>query len=1253
MTNEVVIPLKPENSHFTDKQWQAVYDGGSNLLISASAGSGKTTVLVERVIQKIKSGVNVDELLIVTYTEAAAKEMKQRIQVAVQTAINEETDIDRRQHLIRQLSLLPTASISTLHAFCLTVIRKYYYLIHIDPVFRLLTDETEIALLKEDVWEEVREELYGENKERFYQLTENFSNDRNDNGLTNLIFSLCNFAKSNTDPDKWLDSLPAIYEVENSISESPLYQNLMKPNLVKEFLQIKEQCDSLIRQIKGEPDFEKTVGVLESDLLLIQTLSNQIDSDDLTGCYESLLSTKFAVIKGPSKKTSPEEVMAFYEEIKNERDMIKKRVATIKKNYFSLSPEKMLELMKQTKPLVEEMVSVCKIYLESFRKEKEKKNLVDFNDLEHFTLAILRQLESDEWVASEASIYYRNKFKEVLVDEYQDVNRLQEGILYWLRKVDQENGNLFMVGDVKQSIYAFRLADPTLFIEKYEQYATNDDGRRIILAENFRSRGSVLDFTNLIFTQLMDRELGQIEYDKSAELITGFKGYPESKSHDTEILIFESESEEEEIENLDLTFTIDDKTEGELLIVGKKIKEMIDKKFPIFDKKKKETRPIKYQDIVLLSPTKKNNLVILDVFKELDIPLYINDTQNYFQATEVKIMIALLQIIDNPYQDIPLAAVLRSPIVGIKENDMVKIRQFSQTGYYYDALRQYLREETSRSELYQKIEEFNKLLTGWRELARREKLVTLIWRIYQETGLLDYVGGMPSGKQRQANLHALYERATAYEEMNFKGLFQFIRFIEKMQAKDKDLAEPNDLSDSEDAVRVMTIHASKGLEFPVVFVLDMSKQFNMTDINQQSFIFDESLGAGIKYFDSENRIKYETLPYVVIREQKRRKLLAEEMRKLYVALTRAEEKLFLVGSYKNQEDALKKWQQNLTSDHLILSTSGRLAQRSLMGWVGMSLVRHPETLKAFPSITLDPVKGLGSLPGDFSIQFFTKDDVILKQGATELEKITNHLEYDGPDPQFLKQVVDRLNYQYSDLSATVTTSYQSVSEIKRVFEDPDNKELQVLDFSKPMTLSGNRIVGEELAKPAFLSKMKGATPAEIGTATHLVMQMLDLSKQPTSGNLDELINTLIQTKVLEENIAQKIDQELILKFFNTSFGQQLLKENNHIKREQPFSLLLEAKQIFSNFEGKETDKLLVHGIIDGFIETEDELILYDFKTDYVPKNATEADIESIKKKYVGQLNLYRQALEQIKQRKVTSVKLVLLKGDKQIEMLDN
>ena len=1239
---------------FTKDQQKAIYDGGENLLISASAGSGKTTVLVERVIQKIKAGINIDELLIVTYTEAAAKEMKQRIQVEVQEAINTEEDLIKKQHLIHQLTLLPTAHISTLHAFCLQVIRKYYYLIDIDPVFRLLTDETEMLLLKEDVWEETREELYGERKTSFYQLTENFSNDRNDQGLTDLVYSLYDFAKANPEPEVWLDSLAEVYNIDSSLKESDLYQQFMRPDIRQTVEQALINVEKVIKMVEGEPDFDKTLEVLLSDKALITSLYQSIGDDRLDEFYQTLTTGKFVTIKGPKKNKVPEEVMELYGQVKELRDtQVKKIITDIKKTHFNQSPEVLVSHIQQSQAMVKEMILVEKAFIHAYMKEKQRKNVVDFNDLEHFTLNILRQKGDNGFEASEASHYYRGKFKEVLVDEYQDINQLQENIIYWLRDTTIDKGNLFMVGDVKQSIYAFRLADPNLFIEKYENYEQHKDGRCIVLAQNFRSRGSVLDFTNLVFRQLMNKELGQIVYNKDAELIVGATNFPDSQEHDTELLLFETASDEspEEAEIEGVTFEVDSKSEGEILMVARKIQEMIATGFPIFDKKKQENRPLTYQDIVLLTPTKKHNLVILDTFKELGIPLQVNDTQNYFQATEVKIMVSLLQMIDNPYQDIPMASVLRSPIVGIKENDMVLIRQYDPKGYYFDALEVYLKEETRRTDLYIKIEAFYQAFNGWRELSRREKLMTLIWQIYEDTGFLDYVGGLPSGAQRQANLHALYERATMYEEMSFKGLFQFIRLIEKMQGKNKDLAEPL-VAAEEDAVRVMTIHASKGLEFPVVFVMDMSKQFNLTDINNQSYIFDETLGVGIKYFDATNRSKHRTVPFNILREQKRRKILAEEMRKLYVALTRAEEKLFLVGSYKNKEAALKQWSQHVTSENMVLSVTARLSQKSLMDWVGQTLIRHPKLMAQYPEIQCDPLRGLETAPGDFKVTFYQMEDILVGPGGEE-DTATRLIESpDTPNPGLLKDIVDRLNFAYPHHLSTMTTSYQSVSEIKSVFAEPDTNELKIIDLSREKeTELGLKWTNNDLATPAFLEKTKEVKGADIGTATHLLMQLLSLEKKPTRESVTELLEELVANKVIEAPVAKRVSIPNILTFFSSDFGAFIIENQEHVVREQPFSLLLKASDIFADFDGGEKDTVLVHGIIDGFVETETELILYDFKTDYLSSQPSQEEIRQLVTKYKGQLNLYKQALEQVKGKKVTGVKLVFLQKNIQEEVL--
>lgn len=1241
-----LIPLKPENSHFTDGQWQSIYDAGDNILVSASAGSGKTTVLVQRVIEKIKAGQNVDELLIVTYTEAAAKEMKGRIQEAIQMAITTESNQELKNHLTSQLILIPTAHISTLHAFCLQVIRKYYYLINIDPVFRMLTDETEMILLKEEVWDELRTELYDKESLHFYRLTEMFSNDRSDEGLTRTIFALYDFARANPNPNAWLGSLADAYQTTDKLADVPIYQEVLKKQLIRETEQLLTAGKEVVRLAEGEPAFEKAYQVVASELPSYENLLELVSNDELEAVYQ-LINHDFLSARYPSLRNldplEKEQNKAIQEIRKNN----KKIIENWSKGLFSLPPEKMLQVMADAQEVVSYMGEVAGLFETAYSQRKESLNLLDFNDLEHYTLKILATInDNGDWEGTEASNYYRHLFKEVLVDEYQDINQLQESILFWLRQPIEGAGNFFMVGDVKQSIYSFRLADPTLFIEKYNQFEEKSGGRRIILAENFRSRSDVLDFTNLVFQQLMDNQLGQLAYDKPAQLINGFKGFPEHNQVAPELLIFESEEEETaDFEDVGDDFEISTKTEGELRLVGQKIKELFDTDYQIFDKKTKESRTINYSDIVLLSPTKKNNLVLLEIFKEMDIPLEVNDTQNYFQATEIKIMMSLLKIIDNPYQDIPLAAVLRSPIVGLKENDLAFIRSQAIDASFYEGFKASLlvAEDRHNQALLEKLHTFNQLLRQWRQMARRKELITLIWSIYEETGFLDYVGGMSSGKQRQANLHALYQRAASYEEMSFKGLFQFVRFIEKMADKDKDLAEPTDLSEQREAVRVMTIHGSKGLEFPVVFVLDLTHQFNLMDL-KQPYIFDVGLGAGIKYTDTAERLNYLTLPYLAIRERKRNRLLSEEMRKLYVALTRAEEKLFLVGSYKNRDAAFKKWGIGAEETTMVLSESTRLKGRSLMDWVGMTLMRHPRMNQFENSIPIAKLAELMTHPGDFAVYFYNTTD--LKKWQDEIvenrpvpEKVTVTERVSQLDKEALAFAKEQLAFNYPDVVATKTASYQSVSEIKRVFEDPDNVDLMTLDLSDQAPKLVNRYVDDGLAKPAFLAQEEAVNYADIGSGTHLLLQMISLEIPPTIDSLSIQRQTLIDKGLLSESVAKKINLEKLSRFFQSDFGKQLLVNAAYVKREAPFSLLLKASDIYLNYPEYSDDTLLIHGIIDGYIETENELILYDFKTDYI---GDQKKIPEIKRKYSGQLHLYRQALEAAKNRPVTGVKLILL-----------
>ncbi|KAF1296585.1 helicase-exonuclease AddAB subunit AddA [Enterococcus sp. JM4C] len=1230
----VEIPKKGPNETYTPQQWQAIYDGEDNLLVSASAGSGKTTVLVQRVIEKLKNGTNIDELLIVTYTEAAAREMKERIQQALQEASRTATKESDRQHFTRQLLLLPTASISTLHAFCLTVIRRFYYLIDLDPVFRMLTDETETLLLKEDVWEELREQLYAKDEALFYQLTTNFSNDRNDNGLTDMVFSLYEFARANPDPKEWLHSLADNYRVEEGVEHSALYQNYLRPQIINQLTATINSYEKMVEvaQVTGLEKVHALVSdekeSLEGFLLAVQ--NNQLD--EAYRYVESLVFERYPSIR-------KEELKPYSVEVKGYRDKAKKGIENLIKSFFSVSPDKMKELMTQSLPLVELMGEVTALFMTSYHQRKLEKGVLDFNDLEHFTLQILATVTDGVWQATEASDYYRKKFKEVMVDEYQDVNRLQENLLYWLREPDDTKGNMFMVGDVKQSIYSFRLADPTLFIEKYTAFKDEQGGRRIILAENFRSRSEVLDFTNLVFEQLMDEEVGQIEYDQAAKLVYGFPVFPESQTFKPELLIYEKEQEITE-ESLLPTEFIEDKTEGELYVTGLKIRKLIDSEFMIYDKKAKENRPVTYKDIVLLTPTKKNNLAILDVFKTLAIPVEVNDAQNYFQATEIRIMISLLQIIDNPFQDIPLVAVLRSPIVGLLEDELAKIRLVDKKNSFYEAVCLY--EEHKTDELSHKLSNFLNQLSSWRELARREPLATLLWTIYDETAYLDYVAGLPVGSQRQANLIALVDRAKAYEQSSFRGLYQFVRFIEKMQEKDKDLAEPLTITE-ENAVRVMTIHASKGLEFPVVFLLDMSKQFNLQDVKAR-YMFEENIGAGIRYLTPDTRVLYDTLPYQAIKQVKTIKLLSEEMRKLYVGLTRAEQKLYLVGSYKNKADTLKAWSEAYEQQELVLDAASRIkSQGSLLTWIGMTLMRHP-AMKQYDE-NYQPYVPLQEHPGDFSIDWITPAQIAEKMqnySQKPLEKgQENQVELAKGD---LQKVAQRLDYRYEYDAATQTTSYQSVSEIKRLFEDPDENQTAKLTWESHEEKALNqrfRYTEETLAKPKFLNQEQVITGAAIGTATHYILQLLPIDRVPSEKDIEELIMELVQKRLIAEEIAKRIDRKTILWFYQTILADELIANSALVKREQPFSTLVPADEIFTDYPTNQDD-LLIHGIIDGYLEKEDEIILYDFKTDTVSKNNQQQEINEISQRYLGQLRLYQKSLSDALNKPVTKVYLILL-----------
>lgn len=1248
-----MIPPKTANDRFTDEQWQAIYQTGDNLLVAASAGSGKTTVLVQRIIEKIKNGVNVDELLVVTFTESAAVEMKERIAVAIQKAINQAVDDDQYRHLLRQTTLLPQANISTIHAFCLKVIQRFFYLIDVDPVFRIMADTIEVEMLKEDVWEDLKEELYADLGTDFRRLAKAYSGDRNDDGIKDLVFSLYNFSRANPDPALWLDNMGQLYDVADGLEQSKLFQTLLKPQIEEELMGILYDCSQAIH-LGGEA--EGTIvqrELLEAEKNNIESVYEAIRQNDYQVAFEKISTLNFKTWRGATKKN--EEYKETIIRMKDIRDKYKKATLQLRDNLFVRSKAEHETIISETKPYVDEMARVTKLFTQAYWEKKLAGNTLDFNDLEHLTLEILMPLTDGKREASEASRYFQEKFEEVLIDEYQDVNQLQESILYGVTRHHPATENLFMVGDVKQSIYAFRLADPGLFLRKYQDFGQDIAGKRIILAENFRSRSDVIDFTNFIFRQLMDVQVGQMAYDNLAELKQGNTNFPATTSCQTEVMIYlKGEGESDSKNDSDLTMQadpetimeIDDKATSEITMVAQKIRNLIDDKGEIYDKETKASRLITYKDIVLLTPTKKNNLLILETFKEYGIPVILSDSQSFFQRTEIATILSVLKIIDNPRQDIPLAAVLRSPIVGMNERQLASIRLKEPNKPYYDAVMSYLVTEQKNpnheeQETLEKLTRFNSLLTHWRNFAKQENLVHLIWQIYNDTHFLDYVGGMSSGKQRVANLHAFYERAQKFEATNFKGLFQFIRFIERIQDRDQDLAEPTTFSEDEDAVRIMTIHASKGLEFPIVFVMDMSKRFNKKDI-QGKYVFSEKYGIGTDYFDVTNRLQYTSLPRVALANEKERNLLAEEMRKLYVALTRAEQKLYLVGTYDTEEKMWQEWSAVDDSSEIVMPNHLRLHANNMMKWVGLALYRHhsinPDSLsKEYRGeLAVDPVAFTVSFHSDADIlgNILTVD-VEEEQDVDGTIKVLADLESSQAITNDYKLAKKLMETTYPHEAATATTSYQSVSEIKRLFEDPDNAQLLQLTL-EGKTRTG-RYVEPDFSRPAFLQEVRQPTSAEVGTAVHYVMQQVDLKREITDATIEEMILQLVANGAIEENVVKRIDATVISGFFATELGKLIQEKADLVSREVPFTMLMKAGNLFEDISKDSDDNLLIHGIIDGFIEFEDHIILFDFKTDYVGNQ-----VDKIINKYRGQMIVYREALEQIKNKKVTETYLCLL-----------
>ncbi|GAB3790030.1 helicase-exonuclease AddAB subunit AddA [Virgibacillus kimchii] len=1236
---------------WTKEQEAAIYTSGKDVLVAAAAGSGKTAVLVERIIQKLlnkENPVDIDSLLVVTFTNAAAQEMRNRVGAALENAVAADpTSI----HLKKQLSLLQRASISTLHSFCLDVVKQHAYLLDLDPAFRI-ANEMEADLLKQEVMEDLFEKWYGADdieQEGFFDVVDRFSNDRSDAAVEELILSLYHFAIQNPWPDAWLDDLATAYDIKEEWKESELaWLEIIKREVRSQFAALHDEMQ-LAMNIANEADGPyHYIDTIEKDLAGLQGALDLLDNwDDL---QEYMSSSTFVRLSG--KKMECDERKK--EKVKNLRDSYKKRWNKMKDQWFKRNLSSHVEDMQEMAPVVEKLTSLVKTFKDQFTSMKKEKAIVDFSDLEHYCLELFLDdsATSDKLVPSKVARYYRDKFSELLIDEYQDTNLVQETLLTLIS--DRSGpGNMFMVGDVKQSIYRFRHAEPNLFIQKYRSFAeAASPAERIDLARNFRSREHVLTGANYIFRQILDQELGEIDYDEDAELIYGNKTYDEMPyvNPNPELVIIDREAEEntpvseEEEDYQDL-----EKAQLEARVFAEKIKTWIGQKggkpLQVVDKATGMQRDFQYRDAVILLRAMSNwGPVIVEELKKQGIPVYAELSTGYFDAIEVKVMISFLKVIDNPRQDIPLASVLRSPIAGLNEEELAAVRLAERGSYYYDALKKYIKINQDNSA--DKITSFLEKLEKFRFASRQGALSELIWHIYMETGYYDFVGGMPGGRQRQANLRALYDRARTYEETSFRGLFRFLRFIERMEENNDDLGAARALSEQEDVVRIMTIHKSKGLEFPVVMMGAMDKQFNLMDLNQQ-YLLHKEMGFASKYIDPVKRITYPTLFYHALKQEKKRELLSEEMRVLYVALTRAKEKLVMVGNVNSLEDKLKKWERMMDHGEWVLPAHFRMESKTYLDWVGPALIRHKDNdvlrseeqlISGLNEINLDPSKW------DVSVMHGSElanlDESRKEKHENLRDVIVNWKKAPVSDENLERKVDHRLSFEYALKEATKLRAKQTVTEIKRQREIKDeySADQLVQQYKAPI-----------VKRPNFMQKEKTITSAEKGTAMHTVMQHIPMEKALKEEEIAAFVESLKEKEILTEEQAAIIDHSAIASFFTTPISEYM-REVEPVYREVPFSLTLPANEVYAGLTADTEEQVLIQGVIDCLIPKDDGWIILDYKTDAIPEETDTEMKASLIKRYETQLNLYRQAVEQIWRQPVKEAYLYFFSGQLLLEV---
>lgn len=1163
---------------WTDEQKRVIDTRGKNLLVSAAAGSGKTAVLVERILSLItdpERKVDVDHLLITTFTKAAAAEMKERISRALGERIKEEPD---NEWLQRQEALAERAQITTIHGFCLYVIRNYFYTIDLNPNFRI-ADEGEMQLLKQDVVEEVLEEAFEKRDPAFLRFAESYAKGNRGNGLDEMVLRLYEYAIANPQPEKWLHESAMAYEIPKDAEWAGFFgSSAMQEELRTMFadlVKLLEQALEIARAPYGPLPYE---GVLLSDMQFLDSLQQ---CETLEQIEEYLAGMSFKRLPAKNTRAMKEADEELSAQAAGLRDEMKESLKKLQKQYFSMPKEVLFDQMRETGANVQTLISLTLTFLCRLEERKRQKNILDFSDQEHLALRILTREENGELVPSQVADVFADYFAEIMVDEYQDSNLVQEEILKSISGHRRGKENRFMVGDVKQSIYRFRQAEPGLFLEKYNRYQTGAEGMRIDLDKNFRSRGQVLDPVNEIFYKIMRPELGGIDYDVTASLKVGAE-YPENPEVRAELLLLSEEDWDAHGQESRLT-----KIEMEAHLIASRIRHMLEKEKVTEDGK---MRPVRLGDMVILLRTMAGwSEVFVRILQEEGIPAVAQSREGYFQTMEVETLLAYLRVLDNPTQEIPLASALHSFLGGFSSTDMANIKAaFPEDGFARSCVR--YQEEGEDETLRERLRAFYEQIRRYRQKASYTSIHELLWQIVTETGYLDEVQALPGGRQRLANVEMLLQKARDFEKISYHGLFHFIRYIEKMQKYQMDFGEASITAGDGDAVRIMSIHHSKGLEFPVIFVAGLGKKFNRMESTDPVLLHRE-YGIGLDYVDLENRMHAPTLLKKLISRKNMTDSLGEELRVLYVALTRAREKLILTGMAKEKQLELLYSPGNGRR----LSYSYLIGAQSSMDWL----------LAAIPDKELLDVKQVSC---EQLIKEAVKKQMETMLSREELERTA--LLY-KTEESLLGEIDRHLNWKYPwDLEKQSRQKY-SVTELKKLRMAEESESAQELYQESDIVP----------LIPQFIEKTSTKTGAARGTVYHTIMEWMDL---PAHAGIDQVVAELTRLKQsgkLEEEDLAAVNPMDFVRFLRTDLAERMLsaKARGVLYREQPFVIGVPSSEVEEDGDPEET--VLIQGIIDAFFYEKDEIVILDYKTDKVYRK------EDLAEKYHAQLLYYQQALE--------------------------